>query len=117
MNQPVYAIAVQGGNVWLGGDFTMVNGTARQHLAQVNASTGALGAMAVAVNGHVNQLLLDGTGANLYVAGTFSTVGGHDPAQRRVDRHLVVRGRGADLPDADRHGLRHRAGRHDRAWT
>ena len=53
----------------------MVNGTARQHLAQVNASTGALGAMAVAVNGHVNQLLLDGTGANLYVAGTFSTVG------------------------------------------
>ena len=41
--------------------------------------------------------------------------GGHDPAQRRVDRHLVVRGRGADLPDADGHGLRHRAGRHDRS--
>ncbi len=74
-NQPVYALAVQGSSVWLGGDFTMVNGMARQHLAQVDGTTGALTAMSVAVNGHINQLLLDGTGTNLYLAGSFATVG------------------------------------------
>ena len=74
-NQPVFALAVQGGSVWLGGDFTMVNGIARQHLAQVDGTTGALNAMNVAVNGHINQLLLDGTSTNLYLAGSFATVG------------------------------------------
>ncbi len=76
VNQPVFALAVQGGSVWLGGDFTMVNGTARQHLALVDGSTGALGSANVTVNGHVNQLLLDGTGTTLYLAGSFATVGG-----------------------------------------
>ncbi|MGZ4710378.1 MAG: hypothetical protein ACXWBN_16710, partial [Acidimicrobiales bacterium] len=76
VNQPVFAIAVQGTSVWLGGDFTMVNAMARQHLAKVDGTTGALDPANVAVNGHVNQLLLDGTGSTLYLAGSFATVGG-----------------------------------------
>ena len=76
VNQPVAAIAVAGSSVWIGGDFTAVNGSTRQHLAQVDGGTGTLSAMSVAVNGHVSQLLLDGTGSTLYLAGSFATVGG-----------------------------------------
>lgn len=71
----VRAIAVDGTNVYVGGNFALINGVARDHLAEIDGSTGALNtSFAHSVNSEV-RALVTGNGL-LYGAGLFTTVDG-----------------------------------------
>lgn len=69
----VRTIAVRGNTVYLGGDFTRVNGVSRYRLAAVDATTGGVLPFR-ADTSRVNKVVA--AGDRLYVAGTFSTIGG-----------------------------------------
>ena len=63
------------GEIYAGGDFTMIGGLARQRLARLNATDGsAASTFDVAVNGPVHALA--SSGATLFVGGAFTSVGG-----------------------------------------
>ena len=72
----VFALALGGGALYVGGTFTSVGGQTRNRLAAVDAATGALvTAFGPGVNGlDVSALALDGS--TLYTGGQFSSVGG-----------------------------------------
>lgn len=84
-NSTVSAIAPVNGNLFVGGSFTSVRppgdplGTgevARAHLAEFNASTGALEtAFDPTLDGQVTALALSPDGSTLYVGGSFTHVG------------------------------------------
>jgi hypothetical protein len=73
-NHPVYALAVAGGAVYLGGDFSSVGGAARGRLAAVDAASGAI---VDAFRGRVRYSIhaLAATADGVYAAGDGS--GGH----------------------------------------
>jgi hypothetical protein len=73
-NRPVYALAVAGGAVYLGGDFSSVGGSARGRLAAVDAGSGAI---VDAFRGRVRYSIhaLAATADGVYAAGDGS--GGH----------------------------------------
>jgi len=71
---PVYAIAVDGDRVYVGGKFSTAGGIAAASLAVWIPATQQWAAVGNGVGGQVNALALDGD--NLYVAGKFSTAGG-----------------------------------------
>lgn len=76
-NQPVYDLEVRpGGSLLLGGAFTAVGGVARARLAEVDATSGVLGQLNVAVNNTVNDLELDDAAGVVYLGGAFGQVGG-----------------------------------------
>lgn len=72
---PVTALAVAGGSVYLGGQFTHVGGAAHRHIAKVSATSGAVD------NGFAHTVasppmsLATGAG-RLYVVGAFASVDG-----------------------------------------
>lgn len=68
----VTAVATDGTTVYLGGDFTGVNGVARSHLAAVTLATGATTAWAPRADNSVRALTL--VGGSVFVAGTFTKV-------------------------------------------
>ncbi len=72
-NGIVRTLAFRGNTLYLGGDFTTVNGQPRNRVAAVDGSTGAVLAFRADTN-RVNQVVV--AGDRLYVAGTFSTIGG-----------------------------------------
>jgi Domain of unknown function (DUF5122) beta-propeller len=85
----VAAIAVRGATVFLGGDFTRVNGKARMSLAAVNARSGALapwaprGGVKERVDKKLEQadvydLALSPNGRTLYAVGDFELIGGKE---------------------------------------
>jgi trimeric autotransporter adhesin len=79
-DKPVYAIAVSGSTVYVGGDFTRVGGTARTRLAAVGAGgTGAVLAWSHRADGPVHALRVGFSGTRVYAAGLFTRLGG-DPA-------------------------------------
>ena len=84
-NGPVRAVAYMGDTVYVGGDFTaaFVNGkrSYRDHIAAVDARTGALRDFAPVLDGNVYALAV--SGSQLYVGGYFGTVDG----QKR--RHIA----------------------------
>jgi hypothetical protein len=97
----VYALAVSGENLFVGGDFSAIGGQARAGLAEL--STGGIGAanatwnpdaqLAGVTSRYVDALTLDGS--NLYVGGAFSSIGG----QPRMDLARVsTSGSGAADP-------------------
>ncbi|MEV1286090.1 LamG-like jellyroll fold domain-containing protein [Micromonospora sp. NPDC049679] len=85
-NDTVRALAVSGGVVYVGGDFTSVRppGNAsgagevtRTRLAAFNASTGALvTSFNATINGNVFGLSISPDGSRLYAVGSFTTVNG-----------------------------------------
>ncbi len=76
-NDYIYAIAVNGSDMYIGGDFTMVGTVYANHIAHWNGSTWhALGG---GVNGRVYCITVDGS--NVYAGGSF-TIAGSTPASR-----------------------------------
>ena len=75
-NNVVRAIEVSpdGSIVYVGGDFTTVNGVTRNRIAAFSTSTGQLLSWAPSVNNRVSGIAA--TGSTVYIAGTFSTVAG-----------------------------------------
>src|SRR4029453_7799017 len=61
---------------FLGGEFTQVGNTARNHLAACNASTGALLSWNPNANGVVRTLRVS-NGGRVFAGGDFTSVGGH----------------------------------------
>jgi hypothetical protein len=75
----VYALAVSGGTVYVGGDFASMGGQARDDLAAVDASTGVATAWDPSPTGggfsyHVLSLAI--SGSTVYVGGDFTSIGG-----------------------------------------
>jgi hypothetical protein len=69
-NSYVYTINKTGSNLYFGGQFTQVNGTARNYLAACNAS-GTLQSWDPSANSIVNKINID-TLSNIIVGGSFS---------------------------------------------
>ena len=72
-NGIVRTLAVLGDTLYLGGDFTTVNGQPRARVAAVDVQTGAVKAFR-ADTSRVNKVVV--AGDRLYVAGAFTTIGG-----------------------------------------
>jgi uncharacterized repeat protein (TIGR01451 family) len=88
----VIAVAIDTGNLFIGGNFTSVQGTARTRLAKLNATTGAIDATwAPTADAPVRNLVPDGNG-QLYATGDFITLGG---AARDGLGRLATTGAGA----------------------
>jgi hypothetical protein len=71
----VYSLAVEGGRVFIGGNFTAVGGTPRKNLAEVSAENGAVRPFAPAVGDAasvVRTLLTDNS--RLYIGGDFAQI-------------------------------------------
>lgn len=68
------AAAPDGSAIYIGGDFTIVNGVRRPHFAVVHPDTGALLADQIDVNGSVQALAVHGT--RVYIGGDFNLVDG-----------------------------------------
>ncbi|HYO31417.1 MAG TPA: hypothetical protein VES21_01130, partial [Nocardioidaceae bacterium] len=74
-NGVVTSLALSGGDVYLGGDFSSVAGTPRTDLAAVDATTGAVESWAPKATGGLVQAI--GVGGNhVYVGGNFTSLGG-----------------------------------------
>lgn len=70
------ALAPDGRTLYIGGDFTTVGGVARDHVASVNTTTGAVLPWNPGANGSVRALALSSDGATLYAGGDFTVIGG-----------------------------------------
>jgi hypothetical protein len=75
---PVHAIAPSpdGQTVYLGGDFTKLDGQPRTRAGAVSAATGALLAWAPALNGSVTSIAVAPDGSRVLVGGYFTTFNG-----------------------------------------
>jgi hypothetical protein len=82
-NAPVYAVAVRGDHVYLGGSFTSLRDArtgetvGRQRLARVSLSTGELDrGWSASANDTVRSMAVSGDGAMVFVGGNFTTING-----------------------------------------
>jgi hypothetical protein len=77
-NATVWALAVFGGNLFIGGRFDAVDGTPRLNLAAVDIDTGAVSGIDTPVGtGDTNHIRgMVATSSRLYIAGGFASVGG-----------------------------------------
>lgn len=75
----ISAMALRTSTLYIGGSFVMVNGVARNRLAAVNATTGALLDWNPNVNNAVSAITLDPTGATttIFVGGSFTSTTGN----------------------------------------
>lgn len=72
----VNAILAIGNRVYVGGEFTHVNGTSRDHLAALDASTGQLTDWAPRTDARVTALAASPDDTTIYASGSFSQVNG-----------------------------------------
>jgi hypothetical protein len=70
----VFALALSGSTLYVGGSFSSIGGRARNHLAVLDATTGALTTVDPNPDGDISTLAVDGS--TVYVSGGFSHVGG-----------------------------------------
>jgi DNA-binding beta-propeller fold protein YncE len=75
-NAAVLKLAQAGNTLFVGGTFATLSGRRRVRLAAVNATTGAVGGMALHADGAVRDLAVNPAGTTLYLAGAFTHVGG-----------------------------------------
>jgi hypothetical protein len=75
-NAAVLKLAQAGNTLFVGGTFATLSGRRRLRLAAVNATTGAIGGMALHADGAVRDLAVNPAGTTLYLAGAFTHVGG-----------------------------------------
>ena len=78
-NGDVISVQVSPDNsvVYVGGDFTTIDGKSRNHIAAFNTSTGALlENFKPSLNGSVRAIALSGDGSTVYAGGMFTSVGG-----------------------------------------
>jgi hypothetical protein len=73
-NGTVWAVISDGASLYIGGDFTLVNGTKAVRVAKLNLATGAVEAFAGNANNTVRGLAV--SGSRLYMAGFFAKVNG-----------------------------------------
>jgi alkaline phosphatase len=77
LNGPAYSLAASpdGTRIYVGGDFTSVNGAARNRFAVLNSTSGALiTAFTGGANGAVRSIVA--TATTVYIGGNFNTVAG-----------------------------------------
>ncbi len=102
VNGQVWAVASAGSAVWIGGNFTAVNGTTRPAIAKLDLTTGALDtafAPPAVKGGRVTDIEL--SGGRLYVAGTFAKrLLALDPVTGATSTYLSVAVTGK-LPNSD----------------
>jgi DNA-binding beta-propeller fold protein YncE len=75
-NAAVLKLAQAGSSLFVGGTFATVGLRRRVRLAAVNATTGAVGGMALHADGAVRDLAVNPAGTTLYLAGAFTHLGG-----------------------------------------
>jgi len=75
VNGEVYAIAVSGSTVYIGGTFTTVNSSLRSYIAAIDANTGAVTDWDPYANGFVRAIAVDGS--TVYAGGDFGVIGGY----------------------------------------
>lgn len=69
-------ICISGSNIYIGGSFTISDGSSRSYIASVNGTTGAINAWNPDANEEVKDILISSNGSNAYVSGTFTSIGG-----------------------------------------
>lgn len=70
----VQSLVLSGGTLYIGGDFSSINGQTRNSIAAVTTATSAVTAWDPDANSSVSTMLL--SGATLYVGGSFTSIGG-----------------------------------------
>ena len=70
----VVAASPDGSRIYVGGDFTAVDGATRGHVAAFNTGTGALENFAPSVSGQVRALAVGGS--TVFIGGSYQAVGG-----------------------------------------
>lgn len=73
-NGTVYALAADGASVWIGGEFTRLDGTWSARVARLDAGTGVRRSFTSGVSGPVYALAVQS--GQLYIGGRFSSVQG-----------------------------------------
>jgi hypothetical protein len=75
-NGRVSAVLAVGDRIYLGGDFTSVNGASRSRLAAIDATTGQLTNWAPSANNRVMALAASPDGSRIYIGGGFTSISG-----------------------------------------
>jgi hypothetical protein len=72
----VFSVLPVGDRIYIGGDFTHVDGVPRERLAAIDVTTGQLTDWNPGANGKVFSLAASPDGSRIYAGGAFATVGG-----------------------------------------
>jgi Domain of unknown function (DUF5122) beta-propeller len=83
-NGSVYAITSAGSRVFVGGNFTTIDGVRHRSLGAVNLTSGAVLKWTANANGEVRALLKSPAGTRIFAGGTFTKIG------RQNQSHLTV---------------------------
>ncbi len=77
INNSIRTLLLTNGTLIVGGDFTKINGSTRNYIAALNSTTGGvIGAWNPDSNDTVRALALSDNGVDLYVGGSFFSIGG-----------------------------------------
>jgi hypothetical protein len=74
-NGSVYAITSAGSRVFVGGNFTTIDGVRHRSLGAVNLTSGAVVKWTANANGEVRALLKSPAGTRIFAGGTFTKIG------------------------------------------